>query len=186
MPESGEAVREVWRTDSEQDVAAVLARIRDCLRRIRTCTLGTVGAETEAPVLTPCFFAPLNDLRVVILSSPSSRHARNVERNALASLSISSPAESFGDRLLSVQMTGRAQRAAGFERARLLAAYARRFANGAPGLLGMNPRGLREKGVYVLEPASVVFFDTEFSPRAVALWLDAPWHDAGAPHRPRS
>jgi len=50
----------------------------------------------------------------------------------------------------------------------------------------MDPGGLRDKAVYVLEPARVVFLDTGFSPRAVALRLDTPWFDAGALHQPRS
>lgn len=83
---------------------------------------------------------------------------------------------------MSVQMTGRAQRAAGLERARLLATYARRFASGAAALLSADPSAVKGKAVYVLEPITVVLFDTEFCPRAVALTLASPHSAAPLSH----
>ena len=66
-----------WNTDSALELSTIMERVTTILDEDDMCVLGTV--EEQGPRLTPCFFAPLGDHRLVFVSSKGARHVANAQ-----------------------------------------------------------------------------------------------------------
>ncbi|WP_043638878.1 pyridoxamine 5'-phosphate oxidase family protein [Desulfovibrio sp. TomC] len=103
---------------------AVEAAVRRLLAEVTTMTLATVQAGV--PWATTVYFAP-DGFNLVFLSSPGSRHCRNLAANAACAAALSPEVSSWRD-ILGLQMEGRAELVAGLAaKARAMAAYFAKF-----------------------------------------------------------
>lgn len=103
---------------------AVEAAVRRLLAEVTTMTLATVQAG--APWATTVYFAP-DGFNLVFLSSPGSRHCRNLATNPACAATVSPEVSSWRD-ILGLQMEGRAELVAGLPaKARAMATYFAKF-----------------------------------------------------------
>lgn len=107
---------------------AVLALVRRLLAETTTMTLATASASAEGlvPWASTVYFAP-DGFDLVFLSSPNSRHGRNLAANPACAAAVSPEAASWRD-IQGLQMEGRAAVVPGLTaKGRAMAAYFAKF-----------------------------------------------------------
>jgi uncharacterized protein len=128
------------------------AALRAFLAAENTLALATISDSGE-PVATPLFYICGEDLTLYWLSSPDSRHSRNLSARPRASATVFAHVSHWED-IRGAQMEGHAG-AAGIEaREAMLDKYRRRFELG-PGLEGAIARST----LYVFRPEWVRYMD---------------------------
>jgi uncharacterized protein YhbP (UPF0306 family) len=132
-------------------------------------TLATNGPE--GPWSAAVFYAS-RDFELYFVSSPKSRHALDLERNAHAAAAIH---EDYRDwrAIQGIQLAGTVARLEGAERAAALARYREKFGflNQASAALGPVLEALEKAACYRLAPSELHFIDnaTGFGKRAQVL-----------------
>lgn len=124
-------------------------RLYDYLARHTTLTLATVGPD-GLPQATPLFYASDERLNLIFLSSPDSRHSRNLARNPAAAAAIYDEVWEW-QAIRGVQLEGQVERLEGEERRAALALYQAKYPFiaelapqvGASTLYRLRPRWLR-------------------------------------------
>lgn len=114
---------------SEREAAPdARARVRDLLSSSHVTTLASAGAD--GPWAAPVFYAERFDadgsLRLFFVSSPSSRHALELERDARVAAAVHADAYDWQS-IRGVQLAGRAHALAGGELGEARQAYAAKF-----------------------------------------------------------
>lgn len=162
-----------WNTDSALELSTIMERVTTILDEDDMCVLGTV--EEQGPRLTPCFFAPLGDHRLVFVSSKGARHVANAQADPRCSALVV-PRRPQG-RPVSVHLSGPVTRPRGGSRLAAITAYAARMS----GRLSSAANGVHDllnKRVFVLETERIELVDTrlqrgtmrvERAPSAAAL-----------------
>ena len=106
-------------------VTSTNERVRALLERENTLVLATT-ADDGAPVATPLFYYPDEEGNLYWLSSPDSRHSRNLSVRARVAVAVFAPVTGWKE-IRGVQMEGTAETVAD---AAILARYRQRFALG--------------------------------------------------------
>ena len=135
-----------WNTDSALELSTIMERVTTILDEDDMCVLGTV--EEQGPRLTPCFFAPLGDHRLVFVSSKGARHVANAQADPRCSALVV-PRRPQG-RPVSVHLSGPVTRPRGGSRLAALTAYAARM-SGRLSSAANGVHDLLDKRVFVLE-----------------------------------
>jgi uncharacterized protein len=107
--------------------SAVLQALQELLAEERLCTMATV-CDDAAPYINNVFYAPLDDLRLTVWTSPSSQHGRNLQSRPESAVAIANSATAWGDDIRGVQLFGRMELLKGYAAIRAFQAYAKRFA----------------------------------------------------------
>ena len=102
--------------DARETALAVVARCR-------VVTLATTGPD--GPWASPVFYTP-DEFTLTFVSSPRSRHARNLDRDPRCAAAIH-PDQSDWRSIVGVQMAGRVEELRGASRSRAVARYLGRF-----------------------------------------------------------
>jgi len=100
-------------------------RVRAVIERETTLVLATTAGDGAA-IATPLFYYPDADLNLYWLSSPDSRHSRNLSERPRVATAIYSPVTDWKE-IRGVQMEGLASATSD---SNILAAYRRRFSLG--------------------------------------------------------
>lgn len=100
-------------------------RIADYLARHTTLTLATVGADS-LPQAAPLFYASDAQMNLIFLSSPDSRHSRNLARNPAAAAAIYDEVWDW-QAIRGMQIEGWVERLEGEARERALALYRAKY-----------------------------------------------------------
>ena len=135
-----------WNTDSALELSTIMERVTTILDEDDMCVLGTV--EEQGPRLTPCFFAPLGDHRLVFVSSKGARHVANAQADPRCSALVV-PRRPQG-RPVSVHLSGPVTRPRGGSRLAAITAYAARM-SGRLSSAANGVHDLLDKRVFVLE-----------------------------------
>lgn len=151
----GDAVME-WNTDATLDVSTIMERVTAILDEYDMCVLGTVGAQE--PRLTPCFFAPLDEHRLVFVSSKKSRHVAHMQADPCCSALVLPQQEERGW-LVSLLLAGKVTHPQGRCRLAALRTYVARMRSRLPSAAS-SVHGLLDKKVFVLEADSIELVDT--------------------------
>lgn len=145
-----------WNTDSALEVSTIMERVTTILDEHDMCVLGTAGAQE--PRLTPCFFAPLDEYRLVFVSSKGSRHVAHMQADPRCSALVL-PEQAEQGRLVSLLLAGEVTRPQGRGRLAALTTYMARMRNRLPSAAS-SVHGLLDKKVFVLETESIELVDT--------------------------
>ncbi len=145
-----------WNTDSSLGVSTIMERVSTILDEHDMCVLGTVGAQE--PRLTPCFFAPLDEHRLVFVSSKGSRHVAHMRADPHCSALVL-PEQAEQGRLVSLLLAGEVTCPQGRSRLSALTSYMARMRSRLPSV-SSSMRGLLDKKVFVLEVATIELVDT--------------------------
>lgn len=100
-------------------------RVADYLAQHTTLTLATVGPD-GLPQAAPLFYASDAHLNLIFLSSPDSRHSRNLARNPAAAAAIYDEVWEW-QAIRGVQLEGQVERLEGEERQMALALYRAKY-----------------------------------------------------------
>ncbi len=100
-------------------------RVADYLAQHTTLTLATVGPD-GLPQAAPLFYASDAHLNLIFLSSPDSRHSRNLAHNPAAAAAIYDEVWEWRA-IRGVQLEGRVERLEGEARAEALALYRAKY-----------------------------------------------------------
>ncbi|WP_158247608.1 pyridoxamine 5'-phosphate oxidase family protein [Actinomyces qiguomingii] len=133
-----------------------MRRVTAILDEHDMCVLGTVGAQE--PRLTPCFFATLDEHRLVFVSSKGSRHVAHMQADPHCSALVL-PEQAEQGRLVSLLLAGEVVRPQGLSRLAALTTYLARMRNRLPSSAS-SVHGLLDKKVFVLEAESIELVDT--------------------------
>ncbi|WP_396027345.1 pyridoxamine 5'-phosphate oxidase family protein [Actinomyces ruminicola] len=133
-----------------------MERVSTILDEHDMCVLGTVGAQE--PRLTPCFFAPLDEHRLVFVSSKGSRHVAHMRADPHCSALVL-PEQAEQGRLVSLLLAGEVTCPQGRSRLSALTSYMARMRSRLPSV-SSSMRGLLDKKVFVLEVATIELVDT--------------------------
>jgi uncharacterized protein YhbP (UPF0306 family) len=127
--------------------------LRQLLLEESTLALATVDPD-GAPAIAPLFYlADAELLRLYWLSSPSSRHSRNLGVQSEAAVTVFHPTSDWRS-IRGAQMTGPVEIVRGARRKELLALYAERFALRASFRLA-----IRRSSLYEFRPRRVRYLD---------------------------
>lgn len=127
-------------------------RLADYLARHTTLTLATVGPD-GLPQAAPLFYASDAHLNLIFLSSPDSRHSRNLARNPAAAAAIYDEAWEW-QAIRGVQLEGRVERLEGEERQAALALYRAKY----PFIAELTPQ-VEASVLYRLRPRWLRYID---------------------------
>jgi len=101
-------------------------RLRSLIEQETTLVLATT-MDDGSPIATPLFYYPDDDLNLYWLSSPESRHSRNLHARPRAAVAVFAPVTDWRE-IRGVQMEGTAS---AMSDDAILAGYRRRFRLGA-------------------------------------------------------
>ncbi|MHC1790255.1 pyridoxamine 5'-phosphate oxidase family protein [Solidesulfovibrio sp.] len=151
---------------------AVLAAVHRLLAETTAMTLATVSADAGglAPWASTVYFAP-DGFDLVFLSSPDSRHGRNLAANPACAAAVSPEAASWRS-IRGLQLEGRAAVAAGLTaKGRAMAAYFTKFPF-VKALLadpGEAARRMGKVSAHVFRPTAIRYLDNSLG--FGARWL---------------
>lgn len=144
---------------AQEERSDLLDRIERYLQAHHTMTVATSAPAGNTPHAAQVFYAMDDRMGLIFLSRSTSLHAQHIGRDAPVAVTVG---EEYGEWQLiqGVQLWGRARLLKGSAKARALAIYLRRFPF-AKDLLKSSPqaRGLRDLGVYMVEPGKAAFTD---------------------------
>lgn len=126
--------------------------IADYLAQHTTLTLATVGPD-GLPQAAPLFYASDAQMNLIFLSSPESRHSRNLAHNPAAAAAIYDEVWEWRA-IRGVQLEGRVERLEGEERQAALALYRAKYP-----FIAELARQVEESVLYRLRPHWLRYID---------------------------
>jgi len=111
---------------SDIDVGRLRDSAQHILERTTLCSIATVCAN-GTPYANTCFFSVSNGLSLIVLTPPSTVHAKNIARQSSVAITVFDSTQVSGAELQGLQLFGTARQANDDETPECLRVYARRF-----------------------------------------------------------
>ncbi len=102
--------------------------VANLLGRTMLCTMATVTPD-NLPYANTCFFAVTNDLSLVVLTPPTTKHSTNLSHRPDVSVTVFDSSQVSGNDLQGLQLFGICHQASLVETPDCLLTYGRRFAS---------------------------------------------------------
>ncbi|OGM13186.1 hypothetical protein A3D84_05365 [Candidatus Woesebacteria bacterium RIFCSPHIGHO2_02_FULL_42_20] len=128
---------------------------------LKSQRLMTLATCADKPWVATVYFAVDNDLNFYFVSSPKSKHCKDIEKNSKVAVNVADSHTPNSAKKVGIQAQGVASQVKGWERTKVLLKMWHRAAPGMEGVV--NVKSMKEKiissRVYKIQPTFIKYFN---------------------------